>query len=144
MERDCVLIAGAPQKTTGSIVDLVRALAGEQRLGVKITCVAGDVSTALRALRPVGLLLLRPNPDLRLTLRDIAGYDRQLPVLLATGPDPRLLGMIDALAGLYRLRGLHRVTGRPTTAMLTCFLSRIGRRTGHPENGLGRLVPLAD
>jgi hypothetical protein len=71
------------------------------------------------------------------TMKVIAGYDRELPIMLLTGGDAVLMGAADAVQDMWGLASVTRTSGFPMAGQLVAFLFGAGRRTG----GM-RLVPV--
>ena len=58
----------------------------------------------------------------------IAAHDRSLPVLLITGPDPALLGAVDAVEELWELSSVEKWQELPGVGAMVDFLFRAGRK----------------
>jgi CheY-like chemotaxis protein len=64
------------------------------------------------------------------SLKVVASYDRDLPVLLLTAGDPVLMGAADAVQEMWNLTMITRSTGSSLAGQLADFLSTAGRRAG--------------
>jgi hypothetical protein len=71
------------------------------------------------------------------TMKVIAMYDRDLPIMLLTGGDPVLMGAADAVEDLWKLTDVSQSTGAHLAGQLADFLFAAGRRAG-----CLRLVPI--
>lgn len=141
MDVRSLLVAGDRADISQALGDLVGRLVAELGLGWRVERIAQDRASypgeTLHALQPLGLVLMAGEPVLRPALLGVSAYDRDLPVLLATGSDPHSLGVADAVEKRCRLRGLSRVIGWPTISDLTSFLFRAGR-----HGKTGSLMPM--
>lgn len=141
MEACSLLVGGDRADISHTLADLLECLVSELGLGWRVEHLSQDrvsyPGERLHALQPLGLILMAGEPVLRPALLSIAAYDRDLPVLLATGSDPHSLGVADAMEKRCRLRGLSRVIGWPTISELTFFLFRAGR-----HGKTGALIPM--
>lgn len=101
----------------------------------------GDLPLAaqLERHRPMAVVaeLDDPAQDGCHVLMTVAAFDPDLPVLLLTGDDPRLLGAVDAVEELWALRGVTKVPALPPAGALVEFLFHAGRRAG-----VGRMIPV--
>ena len=61
-------------------------------------------------------------------LMTIAGFDRSLPVLLITGPDPALLGAVDAVEEVWQLSSVEKWQEMSGVGAMVDFLFRAGRK----------------
>jgi hypothetical protein len=61
-------------------------------------------------------------------LMTVAAYDRDLPTLLITLPDPTLLGAADAVEEVWRLSSVEKWEEQYSVAAIVDFLFRAGRK----------------
>lgn len=99
-----------------------------------------DLPFRLHHSRPIGVISEIDGRSIEscASLRNIAAYDPDMPVLLVAGDDPVVLGTIDAAEQLWDLSGIRRLADQPSARDLIDFLFQAGR-----EAGTGRLVPLS-
>jgi PleD family two-component response regulator len=71
------------------------------------------------------------------TMKLVARYNRNLPIMLLTDGDPVLMGAADAVQDLWGLTSVTRTSGFPVAGQLVAFLFGAGRRAG-----CMRLVPV--
>ena len=71
------------------------------------------------------------------TMKVIARYCRDLPIMLLTDGDPMMMGAADAVQDLWGLTSVTRTSGFPVAGQLVGFLFSAGRRAG-----CMRLVPV--
>jgi hypothetical protein len=71
------------------------------------------------------------------TMKIVARYNRELPIMLLTDGDPVLMGAADAVQDLWGLTSVTRTSGFPVAGQLMAFLFDAGRRAGSL-----RLVPI--
>lgn len=71
------------------------------------------------------------------TMKIVAAYDRDLPVLLLTDGDPVMMGAADAVQEVWNLTTVSPSTGAALAGQLAEFLFAAGRRAG-----CMRLVPV--
>jgi hypothetical protein len=71
------------------------------------------------------------------TMKMVARYSRDLPVLMLTGGDPVLMGAADAVQSLWGLTSVSSTSGFPMAGQLVQFLFNAGRRAG-----CMRLIPI--
>lgn len=71
------------------------------------------------------------------TMKQVARYDRDLPILLLTDGDAALMGAADAVQELWGLTSVTPTSGFPIAGQLVAFLFSAGRRAG-----CMRLVPI--
>jgi hypothetical protein len=110
-------------------------------LGVRVE-VAGntlELAETLDTLRPIGVLAVAEEIDCAVydLLMAVAGFDPDLPVLLATDDRASVRGAVKSAHRLWQLTGLIHVTRRLETSDIVEFIFRAGRR-----NGTGRLMPM--
>jgi CheY-like chemotaxis protein len=70
-------------------------------------------------------------------MKQVARYNRDLPILLLTGGDPALMGAADAVQDLWGLTSVTPTSEFPMAGQLVAFLFNAGRRAGSM-----RLVPV--
>jgi DNA-binding NtrC family response regulator len=66
-------------------------------------------------------------------LKEVASFDRHLPILMVTGRDPVLHGALDAIEELWGLTNVSRVDEPWNAAGLKAFLARTGAIAGDAE-----------
>ncbi len=71
------------------------------------------------------------------TMKMVARYSRDLPILLLTAGDSVLMGAADAVQGLWGLTSVSSTSGFPMAGQLVQFLFSAGRRAG-----CMRLIPI--
>jgi len=64
------------------------------------------------------------------SMRVVAGYDHDLPVMVLTHGDPVLMGAADAMQELWNLTMVSRTSAKPLAGQLAEFLYAAGRRAG--------------
>lgn len=110
-------------------------------LGIRVEFVDDTLALAetLHALRPIGVLAVVEEIDCAVydMLMAVAGFEPDLPVLLATDDRASVRGAVNSAHRLWQLTGLIHVTRRLETGDVMEFLFRAGRR-----NGTGRLMPI--
>ena len=91
-----------------------------------------DLARLLRANRPVVVIadLDGERQDGCHVMMTVAGFDRTLPVLLVTDPDPSLLGAVDAIQEVWGLASVGFTSDPPDIGALVDFLCRAGRDAG--------------
>lgn len=108
-------------------------------LRVEVVSAGKDLSQVLREHRPMAVIsdVDGEEQDGFHTMKVIARYDRDLPIMLLTGGDSVLMGAADAVQDMWGLASVTRTSGFPMAGQLVAFLFGAGRRTG----GM-RLVPI--
>ena len=108
-------------------------LAGGQSLGPMLN---------LRVVRPTALIDISAIPELRRSdidgdeqdgfhsMKVVASYDRDLPIMMLTGGDPILMGAVDAVQESWGLTMVSRSTPANLAGQLAEFLYAAGRRAG--------------
>jgi ABC-type uncharacterized transport system ATPase subunit len=71
------------------------------------------------------------------TMKQVARYSRDLPILLLTAGDAVLMGAVDAVQALYGLTSVTTTSEFPMAGQLVAFLFNAGRRSG-----CMRLIPV--
>jgi hypothetical protein len=110
-------------------------------LGVRVEVVGNTLALAetLHALRPIGVLAVVEEIDCAVydMLMAVAGFEPDLPVLLATDTRASVRGAVNSAHRLWQLTGLIHLTRRLDASDVVEFLYRAGRRSG-----TGRLIPV--
>ena len=108
-------------------------------LDVQIIAAGNDLLTMLRARRPMAVIsdLDGIEQDGFHTMKVIAGFNRDLPVMLLTQGDPIMMGAADAVRELWGLRSVTLTNGSPAAGQVVAFLFTAGRAVG-----CMRLVPV--
>jgi hypothetical protein len=91
-----------------------------------------DLMHALRERRPMAIIsdIDGKCQDGFHTMKIVANYDRDLPVMLLTGGDPISMGAADAVQETWGLTMVSRSTNSPLAGQLADFLFTAGRRAG--------------
>jgi CheY-like chemotaxis protein len=89
-----------------------------------------DLGPVLRNSRPMAVVadMNASGQDGCHVLMTIAAYDRSLPVLLITGPDPALIGAVDAVEELWELSSVEKWQELSGVGAMVDFLFRAGRK----------------
>jgi hypothetical protein len=110
-------------------------------LGVRVEVVDNTLALAetLHTLRPIGVLAVVQEIDCAVydLLMAVAGFEPELPVLLATDNRASVRGAVKSAHRLWQLTGLIHVTRRLETGDIVEFIFCAGRR-----GGTGRLMPI--
>lgn len=108
-------------------------------LDVRIVSGCDDLMTMLRVQRPMAVIadLDGTEQDGFHTMKLVAGFNRELPVLLLTDGDPAMMGAADAIQELWGLRSVTLTEGFPAAGQIISFLFSAGRAAG-----CMRLVPV--
>jgi len=108
-------------------------------LRVEVVSAGKDLTQVLREHRPMAVIsdVDSEDQDGFHTMKMIARYNRELPIMLLTGGDSVLMGAADAVQDMWGLASVTRTSGFPMAGQLVAFLFGAGRRTG----GM-RLVPV--
>jgi PleD family two-component response regulator len=98
-----------------------------------------DLLTMLRAQRPLALIadIDGSEQDGFHTMKVVAAYNRNHPVLLLTNGDPQMIGAAEAVAEMFGLRSVASTEAAPAAGQVIEFLFNAGRTTG-----CMRLVPV--
>jgi hypothetical protein len=98
-----------------------------------------DLAQVLRELGPMAVIsdVEGREQDGFHTMKLVARYNRNLPVMLLTDGDAVLMGAADAVQDLWGLTSVTRTSGFPVAGQLVAFLFSAGRRSG-----CMRLVPV--
>lgn len=110
-------------------------------LGIRVEPVAETlgIADALHALRPIGIIAAADEIDCAVydLLMAVAGFERDLPLLLITDDRASVRGAVHSALMLWQLTGLIHLTRRLETSDLIDFIFRAGRK-----NGTGHLLPV--
>jgi hypothetical protein len=108
-------------------------------LDVQIVTGADDLASLLRMQRPMAVIADTEGADQDgfHAMKLVAGYNRDLPVMLLTEGDPAMMGAADAIQELWGLRSVTLTSGYPAAGQIVAFLFSAGRTAGHL-----RLVPV--
>jgi hypothetical protein len=89
-----------------------------------------DLGPVLRNRRPMAVVaeMDASGQDGCNVLMTIAAHDRSLPVLLITGPDPALLGAVDAVEEVWELSSVEKWQELCGVGAVVDFLFRAGRK----------------
>jgi hypothetical protein len=98
-----------------------------------------DLICVLPELRPMAVItdMDCADQDGFHTMKQVACYNRDLPILLLTDGDAVLMGAADAVQELCGLTAVTSTSGFPVASQLVGFLFNAGRRAG-----CMRLVPV--
>jgi hypothetical protein len=103
-------------------------------LGVAVERIpsSDDLTVALRNFRPMVVVaeMDAVGQDGCNVLMTIAAHDRDLPVLLIMGPDPALLGAVDAVEEVWKLSSVEKWPDLPGVGAMVDLLFRSGRKGG--------------
>jgi CheY-like chemotaxis protein len=101
-------------------------------LGVAVERIpsSDDLTVTLQKLRPMVVVaeMDAPGQDGCNVLMTIAAHDRALPVLLIMGPDPALLGAVDAVEEIWGLSSVEKWSDLPGVGGIVDLLFRAGRK----------------
>ena len=91
-----------------------------------------DLGCVLRDRRPMAVIAAMDGAgqDGCHVLMTIAAHDRSMPALLITGPDPVLLGAVDAVEELWELTSVEKWQDTLGVGAMVDFLFRAGRKGG--------------
>ncbi|MDR3531969.1 MAG: hypothetical protein P4L90_15645 [Rhodopila sp.] len=108
-------------------------------LKMEIVSAGTDLMQVLREHRPMAVIsdIEGEDQDGFHTMKMVARYSRDLPMLLLTGGDPVLMGAVDAVQDLWGLTSVNLSSGFPLAGQLVAFLFSAGRQAG-----CLRLVPV--
>ena len=101
-------------------------------LAVEIVSAGTDMMRLLRDNRPMAVIadIDGEEQDGFHSMKVVASYDRDLPIMMLTGGDPVLMGATDAMQELWQLTMVSRTTDKPLAGQLAEFLFIAGRRAG--------------
>jgi CheY-like chemotaxis protein len=108
-------------------------------LRLEVVSAGKDLTQVLQEHRPIAVIsdVDGEDQDGFHTMKVIARYNRDLPIMLLTGGDSVLMGAADAVQDIWGLASVTRTSGFPMAGQLVAFLFGAGRRTGSM-----RLVPV--
>ncbi|WP_428483961.1 response regulator [Rhodopila sp.] len=108
-------------------------------LAVEVVREGADLMQVLQENRPMAVItdVDGEGQDGFHTMKIVAKYDRDLPILLLTGGDPVMMGAADAVQNIWNLTMVTQSTGSHLAGQLADFLFAAGRRAG-----CMRLVPV--
>lgn len=108
-------------------------------LRMEIVSEGTDLSRVLRQHNPMAVISAVEGLDQDgfHSMKVIACYSRDLPIMLLTDGDPTMMGAADAVQDLWGLTAVTRTSGFPVAGQLVGFLFNAGRRAG-----CMRLVPV--
>jgi CheY-like chemotaxis protein len=123
-----VAIVSDDQATIGNLTPVCEFL----DLKVELVSTAADLSHVLRDLNPMAVIsdVEACGQDGFHTMKQVARYCRDLPVLLLTGGDSMLMGAADAVQDLWGLTAVTSTSEFPVAGQLVAFLFNAGRRAG--------------
>jgi hypothetical protein len=101
-------------------------------LRMEIVSAGTDLKQVLRELRPIAVIsdMDGEEQDGFHTMKMVADYRRDLPVMLLTGGDAVLMGAADAVQDLWGLTSVTRTSEFAIAGQLVAFLFTAGRRAG--------------
>jgi hypothetical protein len=99
-------------------------------IGIERMASRDDLRPVLQSRRPMAVVaeMDASGQDGCHVLMTIAAHDRSLPVLLITGPDPALLGAVDAVEELWELSSVEKWQEQLGVGAMVDFLFRAGRK----------------
>ncbi|HEY1413408.1 MAG TPA: hypothetical protein VGF36_14780 [Rhodopila sp.] len=110
-------------------------------LDLRIEVVAGgvEVDHVLRECNPMAVVASVDNEiqDGFHTMKQVAHYSTDLPILLLTAGDPVLMGAVDAVQSIWGLTSVSCIGACPIAGPMIAFLFDAGRRAG-----CMRLIPV--
>jgi CheY-like chemotaxis protein len=108
-------------------------------LKIEIVSAGTDLEQVLLEQRPMAVVsdVDGEDQDCFHTMKQVARYSRDLPVLLLTAGDSVMMGAADAVQTLWGLTAVTSTSGFPMAGQLVQFLFNAGRRAG-----CMRLIPI--
>ena len=108
-------------------------------LKIEIVSTTTDLDQVLRECRPMAVVadVEGKLQDGFHTMKQVARYSRDLPILLLTGGDAVLMGAADAVQNVWGLTAVTSTSEFPMAGQLVAFLFNAGRRAG-----CMRLIPV--
>jgi CheY-like chemotaxis protein len=108
-------------------------------LTVEVIPTAMDLDRLLRELRPMAVVtdIDGEVQDGFHTMKQVARYSQDLPILLLTAGDPILMGAVEAVQTIWGLTAVTSTSEAPLAGQLVSFLFNAGRRAG-----CMRLIPI--
>jgi CheY-like chemotaxis protein len=113
-------------------VENLRSVCEFLELKMEVVSAGMDLIGALRDHRPMAVIsdVDGQDQDGFHTMKVIARYSRDLPIMLLTEGDAMLMGAADAIQDLWGLTSVTRTSGFPVAGQLVAFLFGAGRRAG--------------
>ena len=101
-------------------------------LRMDVVSAGTDLMSVLRSQQPIAVIsdVEGEDHDGFHTMKLIARYNPDLPVMLLTNGDPVLMGAADAVQEIWGLTSVTRTSGFPLASQLVGFLFSAGRRQG--------------
>lgn len=101
-------------------------------LRLEVISAGSDLMSVLRSQRPMAVIsdVDGQDHDGFHTMKLVARYDPDLPILLLTGGDAALMGAADAVQDIWGLTSVVRTSGYALAGQLVGFLFNAGRRAG--------------
>jgi CheY-like chemotaxis protein len=108
-------------------------------LRVEVVSAGTDLEQVLQAHRPIAVVtdVEGEAQDGFHTMKQVARYSRDLPILLLTDGDAALMGAADAVQTVWGLTAVTSTSEYPMAGQLVQFLFNAGRRAGNM-----RLIPV--
>lgn len=108
-------------------------------LKLEVVSAGTDLMAVLRARRPLAVItdVDGQDHDGFHTMKTVARYNPDLPILLLTNGDPALMGAADAIQEIWGLTSVTPTSGFALAGQIVGFLFSAGRRAG-----CMRLVPV--
>jgi CheY-like chemotaxis protein len=108
-------------------------------LRVEVVSSGTDLTQTLREHRPMAVIsdVEGEDQDGFHTMKTVAHYSRDLPIMLLTGGDSVLMGAVDAIQDRSGLTSVTTTSDFPLAGQLVAFLFNAGRRSG-----CMRLIPV--
>jgi CheY-like chemotaxis protein len=134
-QQGVVVIVSDDARTIETVAPVCEFL----ELRVEVVSAGLDLIQVLQGHRPMAVIsdVDGQNQDGFHTMKVIARYSRDLPIMLLTGGDAVLMGAADAVQDMLGLTSVTRTSGFPVAGQIVAFLFGAGRQTG----GM-RLVPI--
>jgi CheY-like chemotaxis protein len=101
-------------------------------LKVAVVSVDADLDTVLQTHRPMAVVadVEGDSQDGFHTMKQVARYNRDLPILLLTAGDTVMMGAVDAVQTVWGLSSVTATNEFPVAGQLVAFLFAAGRRAG--------------
>jgi DNA-binding NtrC family response regulator len=108
-------------------------------LRIEVVSAGMDLETVLQTHRPMAVVsdVEGEAQDGFHTMKQVARYNRDLPILLLTAGDPTLMGAADAVQTVWGLTAVTSTSEFPMAGQIVQFLFNAGRRAGNM-----RLIPV--
>ncbi len=122
-----------------SVVEKLAPVCAFLELRMEAISAAADLTQIMQDVNPMAVItdVEGDHQDGFHTMKLVARYNRDLPIMLLTGGDPVLMGAADAMQDLLSLSSVTRTSGFPVAGQLVAFLFSAGRQAG-----CMRLVPI--